>query len=260
MTLSFDGHDLESIAICGDPLINIFNFQPEFKDMKSRNGSLFVGTKLGASTVEFTVCVTGNASERRAKLSTLGLWLMVDEPKPLILPETPDRYYLAVPNGSFDMQRGYDGEYTQLKFTLADPIAYSIESHSVTSVNGVATLNVSGNTKTYFTLANVDGQLITPGSYEGVDNRYWGITDGDTSMIYDLRTPYSGEIIIDTEKRMCRYGRHFETLDNQTEINWYTLVPTLDTSWIELQPGTATITRSVGGGGEFTIEWRDRWY
>ena len=258
MSLSYNGHDLESIAICGDPQISIFNFQPEFKDMKSRNGSLFVGTKLGASTVEFTIFVTGSASERRAKLSTLGLWLMVDEPKPLILPETPDRYYLAVPNGSFDMQRGYDGEYTQLKFTLADPIAYSIESHSVTSVNGVATLNVSGNTKTYFTLANVDGQLITP-CYEGVDAEHWGITDGDTSMVYDLRTTYSGEITIDTEKRMSRYGRHFEMPDHQIEINWYTLVPTLDSSWIELQPGANTITRTIGDG-EFTIEWRDRWY
>lgn len=260
MTLSFNGHDLESIAICGDPQISIFNFQPEFKDMKSRNGSLFVGTKLGASTVEFTVCVTGNASERRAKLSTLGLWLMVDEPKPLILPETPDRYYLAVPNGAMDMQRGYDGEYTQLTFTLADPIACSTESHSVTSVNGVATLNVSGNTKTYFTLANVEGQLITPGIYEGTDSEYWGITDGDVSMVYYTRTPYSGEITIDTEKRMSRYGRHFEMPDHSIVIDWYTMVPTLDSSWIELQPGTTTITRSVGGGGEFTIEWRDRWY
>lgn len=259
MTLSFNGHDLESIAICGDPQISIFNFQPEFKDMKSRNGSLFVGTKLGASTVEFTVCVTGSASERRAKLSTLGLWLMVDEPKPLILPETPDRYYLAVPNGAMDMQRGYDGEYTQLTFTLADPLAYSIASRSVTSVNGVATINVLGNTPSPFTLANVEGQLITGGVVDpGSSTVFWGITNGDDSLVYALRgNDYSsGDIAFDTEKCTCSYGLYWNT----SEITWFTLVPTLDSSWIKLQPGENTITRSVGGGGEFVIEWRDRWY
>lgn len=255
MTLSFNGHDLESIAICGDPQISIFNFKPEFKDVKSRDGSLFVGTKLGASTVEFTVCVTGSASERRAKLSTLGSWLVVDSPKQLVLPDTPDRYYLAVPSGAVDMKRGYDGEYTQLTFTLTDPLAYSFESRSVTSVNGVATINVLGNAPSEFVITNVPGGVITPGSLSSQypAELYWEVANGIGGYLLIYTDGDSGELIIDTEKRQCRFNYSLDHPD------WRTVIPLIGTTWFKLQPGANTITRTIGGG-EFVVEWRDRWY
>lgn len=255
MTLSFNGHDLESIAICGDPQISIFNFQPEFKDMKSRNGSLFVGTKLGASTVELTVCVTGNASERRAKLSTLGSWLVVDSPKQLVLPDTPDRYYLAVPSGAVDMKRGYDGEYAQLTFTLTDPTAYSTQLRSVTSVSGVAACNVLGNAPTEFVITNVDGGTVTPGSIDPqFAANYWSVSNGSASLNFGIGSDPGRKIIIDSEKRQCRF-----LLDNEYVEQWYTYLATAASTWFKLQPGANTITRTIGGG-EFVVEWRDRWY
>ena len=254
MTLSYDGHDLESLLICGDPQISILNFQPDMMDVKARNGSLFVGSKLGSSTVEFTIAITGSASERRAKLSTLGAWLMVDEPKPLILPDTPDRYYLAVPNGSLDMTRGINGESAQLTFTLTDPISYSVEIHSVTSVNGVATISVTGNAPSEFVLTNVPGQVITPGSWSPYPAAtYWQVADGSGKYLLIDTTGDSGEVIIDTEKRRCRFNY------SPGMPYWRTLIPLINSKWFKLQPGANTITRTIGGG-EFVIEWRDRWY
>ena len=250
MTLSYDGHDLESLVICGDPQISILNFQPDFIDVKSRNGSLFVGSKLGSSTVEFTIAVTGSASERRAKLSTLGSWLVVDEPKRLILPDTPDRYYLAVPSAALDMQRGYSGEYAQLTFTLTDPVAYSVEARSAASVSGVAACSVLGNAPTEFVLTNANGETITPGPIApGYANYYWKISNGSDSLNFGIGDSGS-EIIIDTEKRRCRL---------HSGAYWYTYFATLDSTWFKLQPGANTITRTIGGG-EFVIEWQDRWY
>lgn len=255
MTLSFDGHDLESIAICGDPQISILNFQPEFKDVKARDGSLFMGSKLGSSTVECTICVTGSASERRAKLSTLGSWLVVDEPKQLILPDTPDRYYLAVPSGSLDMHRGYDGEYAQLTFTLTDPIAYSTVVRSASSVEGVAECNVLGNAPTEFVITSAEGETVTPGQIDPqFSASYWSVSNGTVSIDFYIGTDPGRKIIIDSEKRICRFLWDYQYYDR-----WYTHIASMISTWFKLQPGANTITRTIGGG-EFVVEWRDRWY
>ena len=80
MTLSYDGHDLESLFICGEPELSILNAKPDFANTTARNGNAFIGMRYGESTVAFTIVATGTAAERRGKFSTLGSWLMVDAP------------------------------------------------------------------------------------------------------------------------------------------------------------------------------------
>ena len=105
MTLSFDGHDIESLFVCGDPEISILNAKPDLREVSGRNGAAFVGLTYGTSTISFAIAVQGSASERRAAFSTLGKWLDVDEPKRLVMPDTPDRFYLAVPNAPLKLER-----------------------------------------------------------------------------------------------------------------------------------------------------------
>lgn len=247
MTLSYDGHDLESLFICGEPELSILNFQPELNDVASRNGALLLGSKIGTSTVAFTIVATGTASERRDKFSTLGGWLMVDVPKKLILPDTPDRYYAAVPQGALDLQRGFDGEYAVLTFTLTDPIAYSTTVNTVTSINGSATVTVNGTAPAYFTVAHASNYVTV----SDTEDYKWGIgLSGHNDKLISRRavTGSSGnvQLEIDVEKRTFK-------------LAGVTSVVSLDSSWFMLEPGTNTITR-LYGSREFKVKWRDRWY
>ena len=124
MPLTFNGHDFSTLCTYGDPVITLLDSKPDTRDVSGRNGAAFIGMTYGVATVAFTLAVTGDAATRRSSLSTLGSWLMVDEPKHLVLPDTSDRYYLAVPSGGLQLTRGIGGEIAQVTFILTDPVAY----------------------------------------------------------------------------------------------------------------------------------------
>ena len=242
MTLSYDGYNLETDFICGEPSLKILNAKPKLVDADSINGSMFVGMRYGVSTVSFTIAVTGTDAERREKLSTLGGILMVTEPKQLILPDTPDRYYMAVAQGALDLQRCYDGEYATLTFTLTDPVACSITENSATSTNGSCTFTVGGTAPTYINVRAVN--RATPeasthrwGVYLDSMNRhvaYADIGESDTSLLIDSET-----------RRVVASGS--------------TILPAIGSSWLMAEPGQHTVALRYGAG-EFYVKWRNRWY
>ena len=108
MSLTFNGHDLTTLFSCGDPEITILDAHPDTREVSGRNGAAFIGMTYGVATVAFTIAAIGDAATRRGSFSTLGQWLKVDEPKALVLPDTSDRYYLAVPSGALGLTRGID--------------------------------------------------------------------------------------------------------------------------------------------------------
>lgn len=243
MTLNYNSHNLESLFICGDPQFSILNSTPKFNESDSMNGSMFLGMRYGVSTVSFTVAALGTAAERREKFATLGQWLMVDEPKRLILPDTPDRYYMAVPQGALELNRGFDAEYAALTFTLTDPVACSTTVNSATSTDGVASFTVGGTAPTY---VKVTANSALPSS----TNNYWGVkktTSNVVGMTADIGASTVGRnIVIDSEKRTFRVGGS-------------SVAMALTGDWLTLDPGSSKLYRHYGAG-EFTVEWRDRWY
>lgn len=244
MTLEYDRHDLESLFICGDPQFSILNSTPKFNESDAMNGTMFLGMRYGTSTVSFTVAALGTAAERRDKFATLGQWLMVNEPKQLILPDTPDRYYLAVPQGALELNRGFDAEYASLTFTLTDPIACSTTAHTVASTDGVASFTVGGTAPTY---VKVTANSALPSD----TNNYWGVkkttSSYDVGMRADIGASTTGrKVVIDSEKRTFRVGNGYVAMD-------------LLSDWLTFDPGSNKLYLNYGSG-EFTVEWRDRWY
>lgn len=242
MTLSYDGHDLESLFICGEPELSILNAKPDFANTTARNGNAFVGMRYGESTVAFTIVATGTAAERRGKFSTLGSWLMVDAPKQLILPDTPDRYYLAVPQGSLDLQRGFDGEYAVLTFTLTDPIAYSVtESSAVTPLNyAYVTFTVGGNAPTGV-------RIVTSKAYGA--SGWWDVYAESKSADADRI-----QVKINPSSSSDQQHVEIDTVNHNAGGRAVGIYST----WFEFEPGEHKIYTS--NNERVTVYWRDRWY
>lgn len=247
MTLSYDGYNLEADFICGDPKIQILNSKPNLVDAESNNGSIFIGTRYGTSTVEFTIAATGTPTERRNKFSALGQKLFVSSPKKLILPETPDRYYLAVAQGALDLQRCFDGEYATLTFTLTDPVAYSVQERSVTS-SGTAAFTVGGTAPTYISVRSTEATSTAYPNYWGVyvTNSYEAPTTNTFMRAVIGNSSDPTTVDINSESRTFKVGSS-------------AVVPTYDSKWLKSNPGYCQVGRKHGDG-EFTVRWRDRWY
>lgn len=240
MNLTYNGHDLTTLFLCGDPEISILNSQPDNRDVSGRNGAAFIGMTYGVSTVTCTIAALGTASERRAKFSTLGQWLMVDEPKPLYLPDTPDRYYLAVPSGELKLDRAFDGEITSLTFELTDPVAYGTSRTASLSSGGSATISIGGTAPTYL-------NVVANSAVRNSSSLVWGIRVDNADFIHVATgSDSSRKVEAYSDKRLCKVANAIT-------------IPTLDSSWIELKPGSHTV-RMDAGTGAATLSWVERWY
>lgn len=240
MSLIFDGHDFATLFIYGDPKITILNAKPDTREVSGRDGAAFVGLTYGASSVAFTIAAIGGPEERRTALSTLGGWLKVDGPKPLYLPDTPDRYYLAVPSGALDLKRLIDGETATVTFSLTDPVAYGEAQTASLASGGTATINVGGTAPTYLDIAA--DSAVRDGTAH-----VWGVRVDDADFVHVATGAAAArKVEIDSGGRVCKVA------------NAVTL-PTLDSDWLVLEPGTHTVSMDYGTGAA-TLSWIKRWY
>ena len=240
MTVIFDGHDLGTLFTCGDPDMSILDFRPDLETVPGRNGSAFLGSTLGDASVAFKITVTGaSAAGRRAAFSTLGSWLLVDEPKHLVLPDTPDRYYLAVPSGSLDIERYVDGETAVLSFDLVDPVAYSVTERTVTVPSGGSvTFDVGG---TYPASPRVQATAVRSSS-----SLLWGIKLDGGDYMHVATGSASGRAVV------ADCASHTLTVSNSAALM------TVDSDWLELAPGSHTLSMDNGTGAA-TVTFRERW-
>ena len=240
MSLIFDGHDFSTLFVWGDPEITILNAKPVTRDVSGRDGAAFVGLTYGTSTVAFKIAAIGGAEARRVAFSTLGQWLMVDEPKPLYLPDTPDRYYLAVPGAALDLKRCAGSELAEVTFTLTDPVAYGDGQTASLASGGTVTVNVNGTAPTYL---NVTADSAVRNGTALV----WGVQVDDQDYVHVATGSSSArKVEIYSGERVCKVA------DALT-------LPTLDSDWLKLEPGTHTVAMDYGTGAA-TLSWTERWY
>lgn len=239
MTVTFDGHDFESLFVIGDPEITILDSSTVYADSENRNGAVLIGRRWGETTVTFSLAVRGDANTRRLALSTLGSWLDVDEPKKLVLPDTPTWYYMAVPDGSLDLNRAIKAEYTTITFTLVDPIAYSNTEQTVTVPSGGSvTFTVGGTYPARPTLSATAVRNST--------SLVWGVKLDNADFVHVATGSASGRVtVINCDERTVTVSSNPAIL-------------TLDSDWLELSPGTHTLTMDNGTGAA-TVKYRERW-
>lgn len=238
MTLMFDGHEFGELVVYGDPVITMLPSTAAYVDTPSKQGLSVADVRYAGWTVAFTIVVDGTAHERRDKLSTLGMWLDVDGPRRLVLPDTPDRYYMAVPEGQLELTRGIRSEYGQLSFTVVEPAAYGDE-HSITVPSGGSvTFNVDGTYKA--------APIITANATRNSSSLVWGLRLDEGDYLHIATDSASARpIVADCGERTL-------------SVNGSVAIPTLDSDWLELEPGVHTL-RMDNGTGAATVTWRDRW-
>lgn len=240
MSLIFDGHDFSTLFVWGDPQITILNAKPDTREVSGRNGAAFVGMTYDVSTVAFTIAALGDAETRRVALSTLGKWLMVDEPKPLYLPDTPDRYYLAIPGAGLELTRGIGGEMAQVTFTLVDPVAYGDTQIASLPSGGSVSVNVNGTAPTYL-------NVVAASAVRNSSAQVWGVKVDNADYVHVATGSSSArKVEIYSDERICKV---------QDDLT----LPTLDSDWLKLEPGTHTIAMDYGTGAA-TLSWVERWY
>ena len=195
--LMYDGHDFGELLYYGDPEFTWLDSRPETRDVPGRDGAEFLGMTFGPASVSFSIGLVGPAGGRRDAISVLGSWLKVDEPKPLYLPDTPDRYYLAVPDGPLDLTRLVRGDMGTMGFALVDPIAYG-ETRSVTVPSGgSATLIVGGTAPATM---RIDAQAAVRDSSSNV----WGVRLDEGDFIHvDTGSSSARIVAIDCLARTC---------------------------------------------------------
>lgn len=236
----FNGQTLDDYGICGDPEITTAPFSVTMEDGASFDGARFIGSNLKPGKASFKMAILGDGAERRMTLSRLTKAIKVDEPKPLYLPDSPDWYYLAVPDFDMTPERHFGGEVIDLSFTLIDPVAYGEEKSAFVGNGGSVTFTVGGTAPTYPYFANT---LETPDS----TTQQWGIRlDGQDVFVLNFGTTANRYVRADFAERVAYIS---DTLK----------LPTLDSDWFMLTPGEHTIENHIGTGNKFNLCWRERW-
>lgn len=238
MTVLFDGHDLSELVICGDPEITILGSSTACATPSGRDGVVVMGRTWSASTVCFTVTAIGDATRRRDAMSMLGRWLDVSGPRPLVLPDTPDRFYMAVPDKQVKLARFFGGESGKLTFNVVDPAAYGLERAVTVPSGGSATFTVGGTYKTK--------PRIAANAVRSPSSLVWGLRLDDGDFVHVATGSASARAVaIDCAERTC-------------VVNSSVALPTLDSDWLELEPGEHTL-RMDNGTGEATVTFVERW-
>lgn len=239
--LSFGGHDLESLFKCGNPVLTWHNSVPDYIEVPGRDGAAVRGSRFGLSTVSFAIAAIGTAAARRAALSTLGSWLDVDAPARLVLPDTPDRYYMAMPSGPVQMTRGCGAEMAALAFDIVEPAAYGATRTATVPSGGSVTITVNG---TYPTAPKIYAASAVRDSSALV----WGIRMDSGDFVHlDTGTASARRVDIDCAARTSTI-----TASRTAKLL------TLDSDWLVMKPGSHVLQMDKGTGAA-TVTWVERW-
>lgn len=248
MTLTYNSHDLETIGACGNPEITYFDSQTDYAQDVTERGVLLLSRRWSAGKVSFDIGITGTAAERRAKLSTLASWLNVNEPKNLVLPDTPTWFYKAIPDGQITTERGINGEIASVSFTLTDPVAYGEYKTVDFSSDSPASFVVGGN---YPTMPTISIKATTDSTSHlfGVEYNIGGFMN--------IYAPYglsARSVYFRCEERSIDYGY-------PQPSGTYPKSITLDSTWFRFVPSQYTRSVSVlnGTGTNGQISWYERW-
>lgn len=237
--MKFDGHDLNSVFVVSRPTFTTFAPNNNFQTVPGRDGSPFMGGQLIGGTVSVKVSVIRKTpAARREALSTLFMWLDVDEPKLLVMDDQPDIAYKAIPSGEMPITSYTNADSVTLNFKLIEAAAYGNTVTLTVPSGGSVTFNVDG---TYPTKPTITADAVRDSS-----SLVWGLRLDDGDFLHvQTGAAAARSIVLDCENR---------TLTVQGAV----ALPTLDSDWFALTPGEHTITMDNGTGAA-TITYQERW-
>ena len=191
------------------------------------DGEIFDGMRRKALTIPVRVRLKKTWMAEAELRHFLAPKLLKSEPKALVLPDDPVREYLAVLNGSSQLDRLWELGTTTLDFLCCDPVAYGRE------------VTVEVPDKVY-----VDGTYPTEPTFD--------LTTTATIVI----VTYSGGHIAIAEEVAVGASVVIDTANMTVTVNGSRADFTLGSDFPKLEPGDNLILVS---GAEGTVTWRERW-
>lgn len=235
----FDGHDLNSLFVVSRPTFETFAPNRSFQDVLGRDGTVYMGGSLigGNISVKLSV-IRKTPAQRREDLSTLFMWLDVDEPKWLVMDDQPDISYKAIPSGDMPIDSFTNADSVVVNFRLLEAAAYGDTVTKTVPSGGSITFTVDG---TYPTKPTITANAARDGS-----SQVWGLKLDNGAFLHVATGSASArDVVLDCENR---------TLTIQGAV----ALPTLDSDWFELAPGTHTLVMDKGTGAA-TVTYKERW-
>lgn len=235
----FDGHDLNSLFVVSRPTFETFAPNRSFQDVLGRDGTVYMGGSLigGNISVKLSV-IRKTPAQRREDLSTLFMWLDVDEPKWLVMDDQPGISYKAIPSGDMPIDSFTNADSVVVNFRLLEAAAYGDTVTKTVPSGGSLTFTVGG---TYPTKPTITANAARDGS-----SQVWGLKLDNGAFLHVATGSASArDVVLNCENR---------TLTIQGAV----ALPTLDSDWFELAPGTHTLTMDKGTGAA-TVTYKERW-
>lgn len=231
--IAFDGHDLSTYMLVTDvkrqvaPKRRITQTQ-----VPGMDGALVSSVELDAVEITVSGCITRrlmrDVADARKALATC---LSAKKPAPLVLPDDPTTYLMALYEGGAEPSKLAYVPDVDLVFLCADPVSYG-QRRSL-SVSGTKRLRVGGNYPAR--------PVVTVKPPRGSQ---WQITNVDTGEYVRVLASFTGSqtVVLDMGLERCTING----TDHAVDI-------TSDFFGIE---GDVSLMVS---GGTATVEWDERW-
>ena len=236
----FDGVDyadiLEVVSVAMSALPQT---SADLRYAAGRDGAYLAGNAL--QPLEITVrarLATDTIDERdiQRRWAEVAARMRTAEPRPLSLSE--GLYRMAVLQGETPLDFKTYSAVAELKFLCPDPVAYGIERTVTVPSGGSATFVVGG---TYKAKPVIAAQAVRDPS-----SQLWGIRLDDADYIHVATGSASARAVeVDCGERTC-------TVEGSASMI------TLDSDWLELEPGKHTLAMDNGTGAA-TVTIRERW-
>lgn len=231
--IAFDGHDLSPYILVTDvkrqvaPKRRITQTQ-----VPGMDGALVSSVELDAIEVTVSGCITRrlmyDVTEARKALAAC---LKSSEPAPLVLPDDPTTYLMALYEGGAELSKPAYAPDVELTFLCANPVSYG--QHRSIEVNGTKRVRVGGSYPAR--------PVVTVKPPSGSQ---WQITNVGTGEYVRVLSSFNGSqtVVLDMGLERCTING----TDHAVDI-------TSDFFSID---GDALLMVS---GGTATVEWDERW-
>lgn len=209
----------------------------ETEVVPGRDGSRLVSARLSELTVSVDVemrPVAGWDTAELRRMLAAALWS--PDPAPLVLPDDPGRYLMAVVDGETELSTLWDTGEATIAFRCPDPVAYGSDREEAMTTSLVV---VGGG-------SYPSSPVITARPAKG---SYYRVTNEATGERVQLNMSFTGAgdqvVTIDCAAQHCEV--------NGASADRYV---TLDSDYFQLQPGANRLSASSGSA---TVRWTERW-
>ena len=203
---------------------------PSYEAVAGSDRNVILDVRFEPPTISFTIIATDKtASQRRTMARDLAAILLSKQPVTLSFSGDGGKYYRGVVSDELEMREFVRCGLLPVSFLCDSAAMYGTTRTVTVPSGGTASVTVGG---TYPTRPSV----VCESAVRNSSSLVWGLKLDDQKFVHVMTgSSSSRRVEFDCEARVCKVS------------NSLTL-PTLDSDWLELTPGSHTLKNDQGSG------------